>query len=113
MPELADILRAAGPAYRAARGERLLPSQRRAMADIVACRTAALGGSLYACDDCGTLDYSYHSCRNRHCPKCQQDRAQSWLTRLRARLLPCDHYLLTFTATGAARPRSRSSEAGL
>lgn len=97
MPELADIFRAAGPAYRAARQDRLLPSQRRAMADIAACRTAALGGSLYACDQCGALDYRYHSCRNRHCPKCQQDRAQQWLTRLRARLLPCDHYLLTFT----------------
>jgi hypothetical protein len=97
VPTLADIVRAAGPAYRAARGDRLLPSQRRALADIVACRTAALGGSLYACDDCGALDYRYHSCRNRHCPTCQQDRAQDWLTRLRARLVPCDHYLLTFT----------------
>jgi hypothetical protein len=97
VPTLADIVRAAGPAYRAARHDRLLPSQRRALADIVACRTAALGGSLYACDDCGGLDYRYHSCRNRHCPTCQQDRARDWLTRLRARLLPCDHYLLTFT----------------
>ncbi|MEX2284882.1 MAG: IS91 family transposase [Gemmatimonadota bacterium] len=97
MPALADIIRAAGPAYRAAHHDRLLPSQRRALHDIGACRTAALGGSLYACDQCGTLDYRYHSCRNRHCPTCQQDRAQDWLTRLRTRLLPCDHHLLTFT----------------
>ena len=110
MPELAYIFRAAGPAYREARADRLLPSQRRAMADIVACRTAALGGSLYACEQCGTLDYRYHSCRNRHCPKCQQDRAQSWFTRLRARLLPCDHYLLTFTIPQELRALARSHQ---
>ena len=110
MPTLADVVRAAGPAYRADRGDRLLPSQRRALADIAACRTAALGGSLYACDDCGALDYHYHSCRNRHCPTCQQDRAQDWLTRLRARLLPCDHYLLTFTLPHELRALARSHQ---
>jgi hypothetical protein len=110
VPTLADIVRAAGPAYRAARGDRLLPSQRRALADIVACRTAALGGSLYACDDCGALDYRYHSCRNRHCLTCQQDRAQDWLTRLRARLLPCDHYLLTFTLPHELRALAHSHQ---
>ncbi|MGH8846772.1 MAG: IS91 family transposase [Polaromonas sp.] len=97
MPALADIIRAVAPAYRAAHQDRLLPSQQRVLRDISACRTAALGGSLYACDQCGTLDYRYHSCCNRHCPTCQQDRAQDWLTRLRTRLLPCDHHLLTFT----------------
>src|SRR6185503_16428615 len=95
--ELADIVRAAGPAYVATHAGALLPSQRRALTDIVQCRTAALGGSLYRCADCGALDYRYHSCRNRHCPKCQADRAQQWLARVRQRLLPCDHYLLTFT----------------
>lgn len=109
MPELAEILRAAGPAYRTAHPD-LLPSQRRALADIVACRTAALGGSLYACDQCAALDYRYHSCRNRHCPKCQQDRAQMWLARVRARLLPCDHYLLTFTLPAELRSIARAHQ---
>ncbi len=95
--ELADIFRVAGPAYREAHAGRLLPSHGHAIDDIVRCRTAALGGSVYQCDACGTLDYAYHSCRNRHCPKCQEDRAQEWLTGVRARMLPCDHYLLTFT----------------
>jgi hypothetical protein len=108
MLELADIFRAAGPAYEQAHAGRLLPSHRRAMDDIVRCRTPALGGSLYACDDCGALDYAYHSCRNRHCPKCQEDRAHHWLTRLRARLLPCDHYLLTFTLPSQLRAVARS-----
>jgi hypothetical protein len=78
------------------------------MRDIAQCRTPALGGSVYQCDDCGTLDYSYHSCRNRHCPKCQDDRAQDWLDRLRVRLLPCGHYLITFTLPAVLRPLARS-----
>jgi len=101
--ELADIVRAAGPAYVATHAGALLPSQRRALTDIGQCRTAALGGSLYRCDDCGALAYRYHSCRNRHCPKCQADRAQQWLERVQERLLPCDHYLLTFTLPAQLR----------
>lgn len=85
MVELADIVRAAGPAYLAAHAGRLLPSQRRALADIAQCRTPALGGSRYRCDDCGALDYRYHSCRNRHCPTCQADRAQRWLESVQER----------------------------
>ena len=99
MVELADIIRAAGSACSHGRP----PAQQRALRDLVQCRTPALGGSLYQCDACGTLAYRYHSCRNRHCPKCQEDRAQDWLTRTRARLLPCDHYLLTFTLPAPLR----------
>jgi hypothetical protein len=88
----------------------MLPSHRRALHDIVSCRTSALGGSLYACDACGALQYRYHSCRNRHCPKCQEDRAQLWLERVRARLLPCDHYLLTFTLPQELRPIARAHQ---
>jgi len=105
--ELADIVRAAGPAYVATHAGELRPSQRRALTDIVQCRTAALGGSLYRCDDCGVLDYRYHSCRNRHCPKCQADRAQQWLAHVQERLLPCDHYLLTFTLPAQLRALAR------
>ncbi len=72
--------------------------------------TPALGGSLYQCDDCDALDYRYHSCRNRHCPKCQAERAQTWLERTRSRLLPCDHYLLTFTLPAQLRPVARSNQ---
>ena len=110
MLELADIFRAAGPAYARAHAGQLLPSHRRAMAEIVACRTPALGGSLYQCDACAALDYRYHSCRNRHCPKCQDDRAQQWLARVQTRLLPCDHYLLTFTLPSALRTVARSHQ---
>jgi hypothetical protein len=89
----------------------MLPAHRRAMDDIVACRTSALGGSLFVCDDCGALEYAYHSCRNRHCPKCQEERAQDWLDRVRQRLLPCDHYLLTFTLPQQLRAVARTHQA--
>lgn len=110
MVELADIFRRAEAAYRRAFHGRIPPSHLRAINDIVRCRTPALGGSVYACDDCGAKDYAYHSCRNRHCPKCQDDRAQTWLERLRARLLPCDHYLLTFTLPAELRTLARSHQ---
>ena len=110
MVELADIVRAAGPAFRATHAGALLPSQRRALTDIARCRTAALGGSLYRCDDCGALGYRYHSCRHPHCPKCQGDRAQRWLARVRERLLPCEHYLLTFTLPSQLRAVARRQQ---
>ena len=110
MLELAEIVRVAGPAYAQAHAEQMRPSHRRAMHDIVACRTPALDGSLSRCDDCGALDFAYHSCRNRHCPTCQDDRAQHWLERQRARLLPCDHYLLTFTLPHQLRAVARAHQ---
>src|SRR6266446_5106969 len=87
MIEVADILRLQGPAYRQA--HRLLPSQQKVLEDLVRCRTAACGGQLYRCDHCGQEHYSYHSCRNRHCPKCHREQTERWLTHHRARLLPC------------------------
>jgi hypothetical protein len=108
--ELADILRAAGPAYVRTHAGGLSPAQRRALRDIGQCRTPALGGSLYRCDACGALEYRSHSCRNRHCPKCQADRAQVWRARVQARLLPCDYYLLTFTLPAQLRAIARDHQ---
>lgn len=110
MTTLAEICRAAGPAYLETRGGAVLPSQRRALADIAACRTPELGGSLYVCHNCGRLEYAYHSCRNRHCPACQGDEARAWADRLQERLLPCGYFLLTFTLPQELRPVARSHQ---
>jgi hypothetical protein len=107
MVALADIVRAAGPAYLQGHAGGLLASQRRALSDIAACRTAALGGTVSRCDTCGAVRYHYHSCRNRHCPTCQEDRAHDWLARTRARLLPGNHFLLTFTLPHQLRAVAR------
>jgi Putative transposase/Transposase zinc-binding domain len=95
--EVADIIRRHATALRARLGSRLLPAQARALRDLVGCRTAACGGQLTQCTACGRQVYRYHSCRNRHCPKCGGDQTTRWLERHRARLLPCPHYLITVT----------------
>ncbi|MCK5133699.1 MAG: transposase zinc-binding domain-containing protein, partial [Candidatus Sabulitectum sp.] len=61
------------------------------------CRTPVLGGNLYTCPSCGKSHYSYHSCGNRHCPKCGNDDATRWVAKQSARIpaVPC--FLLTFT----------------
>jgi hypothetical protein len=105
--ELAEVFRRYGPAYQAKYGARMLPSHRRALRDIERCRTPALGGHIYTCSDCGQTAYVYHSCRNRHCPKCQQDKAQAWLDQQRDLLLPVPYFLLTFTLPAALRPIAR------
>jgi hypothetical protein len=93
--ELADIVRAHGTAFRAA--QRLCGVQHRALRAIERCRTAALGGELHACDACGARRYVYHSCRNRHCPKCQTRAKERWLAARRSELLPVPYYHLVFT----------------
>ena len=103
MTTLGEIVRQYGPAYRAQEGEQLLPSQLAALQAIEQCRTEALGGHVYACPTCGTRRYSYHSCRNRHCPTCQHDAAQTWLERQQELLLPVPYFLVTFTLPSELR----------
>ena len=110
MVELAEIFRLHGPAYRAKFGSRMLPSHLRAMQDIEQCRTAALGGQLYYCQQCQAERYSYHSCKNRHCPKCQNDSANQWLAEQQDLLLPIHHFLVTFTLPAELRPLARARQ---
>jgi len=108
--ELADIFHRYGPAYRQKYANRLLPSHRRVMRAIEQCRTEALGGQVYTCPNCGEVRYSYHSCRNRHCPKCQNQRTQEWLEAQQDLLLPVPYFMLTFTLPAALRPLARSHQ---
>ena len=100
---LAEIVRRHGAEYKAEYGQQILPSQRRALRDILACRTEAMGGHLYACPDCGEQRYQYHSCRNRHCPQCQHDAGQIWLAKQKVLQLPVPYFLLTFTLPAELR----------
>jgi transposase-like zinc-binding protein/putative transposase len=99
--EVADIFRASGPAYRAREGRHLSLGQLRVMSAIEACRTAALGGHVTRCEDCGHIDIAYNSCRNRHCPKCQAAASYAWLEARRAELLPVPYYHVVFTLPAA------------
>ena len=93
--ELAQVFARHGAAFQAA--NRLVPVQYRAMRAIATCRTEALGGHIERCDACAALRYHYHSCRNRHCPKCQTLAKERWLAARRAELLPVPYFHLVFT----------------
>src|SRR6266404_4115469 len=110
MLEVAEIFRLHGPDYRAKFGARMLPSHRRAMQDIEQCRTAALGGQVYFCDQCKEQRYSYHSCQNRHCPKCGNEQASDWLDQQQNLLLPVPYFLVTFTLPAELRALARSNQ---
>lgn len=110
MLEVAEIFRLHGPAYREKFGDRMLPSHRRAMQDIENCRTESLGGQVYFCKQCQAQRYSYHSCKNRHCPKCQNEQANDWLAAQQSLLLPVTHFLVTFTLPAELRVLARSHQ---
>ena len=95
--EVADIFRAAGPAYRAAHAGHLSLAQLKVMSAIEHCRTAALGGHVEACEDCGQWRIAYNSCRNRHCPKCRGAATRTWLAEREADLLPVGYFHVVFT----------------
>jgi hypothetical protein len=95
--EVADIFRAAGPAYRADHAGHLSLHQLKVMSAIEHCRTAALGGHVEACAECGHQRIAYNSCRNRHCPKCQGAAARAWLAEREADLLPVGYFHVVFT----------------
>jgi hypothetical protein len=95
--EVAHIFRAAGPVYRAAHAGHLGLHQLKVMSAIEHCRTAALGGHVEACEDCGHWRIAYNSCRNRHCPRCQGAAARTWLEAREADLLPVGYFHVVFT----------------
>jgi hypothetical protein len=92
---LADVLRRHGPAYLAAHP--LSAAKAKVWCAILACRTAALGGHVQTCNACGTTRHVYHSCRNRHCPRCQTRTKEAWLSARQREVLPVPYFHLVFT----------------
>src|SRR5690242_11957733 len=95
--EVADVFRRHGAAYREAHAGHLSRGQRRVMGAIETCRSAALGGHVEQCNDCGQLRIAYNSCRNRHCPKCQGLARAQWLAERQSELLPVPYFHVVFT----------------
>ena len=108
--DLGEVFRRYGPAYRERFGERMPASHRQALHDIAACRTEALGGHVYQCPACEEVVYSYHSCRNRHCPQCQHAATEAWLDKQQQWLLPTSYFLVTFTLPAAMREVARRQQ---
>ena len=101
--EVADVFRCYGTEYLQKFGERMPPTHRRAFKDILRCRTPAMGGHVFECNHCGRLQYAYHSCRNRSCPKCHKSDIQAWLQGRQKELLPVPYYHVIFTLTHELR----------
>ena len=95
--EVADVFREYGQTYRQAYGSSISLEQRRAMRAIEVCRTDVLGGHVDRCDQCGHQVISYNSCRNRHCPKCQNIEKALWREARRCEVLPVEYYHVVFT----------------
>jgi len=91
------VFRHFGPAFRDQNGASLSTARRRAMFAIESCRTAALGGHVEACGDCGHQRVSYNSCRNKSCPKCQGLARAQWLADRQAELLDVPYFHIVFT----------------
>ena len=83
---------------------RLSPAQGKVCHRIKMCRTKALGGQLVHCDHCGFEQHRYHSCRNRHCPKCQYKASQQWCDQQRRQVLPVNYFHVVFTLPHAINP---------
>jgi hypothetical protein len=107
---LADIFGKHGAEYLTQYGKEMLPSHRQTMRDIMLCRTQHLGGHTWWCSHCGEYHYSYHSCKNRHCPQCQNEKAEEWLEKQREKLLPVEYFLATFTLPDSLRRLVRSHQ---
>ena len=106
--ELADIFKKHGPEYKLTHS--LNAQQAKVIGSITKCRTAALGGHLCACTECGCTKVFYNSCRDRHCPKCQSLATERWLLKRRAELLPVRHFHVVFTIPPALHNLFRYNE---
>ena len=93
--ELADIFRSHANTF--LQNHKLCPEQLKAINDIMQCRTAALGGHIDYCENCGYITQSYNSCRNRNCPKCQFVKKAQWVDKLAANIPPVKNFHVVFT----------------
>ncbi|MEA3070895.1 MAG: hypothetical protein QOD29_2341 [Alphaproteobacteria bacterium] len=109
--EVADVFHHHGAAWRRANAGHVSLDQLKVMSAIEHCRSAALGGHVERCEDCGHSRIAYNSCRNRHCPKCQGVAARDWLAAREADLLPVGYFHLVFTLPAEIAPIAYQNKA--
>ena len=109
--EVADIFHRHGADWRRANAGHVSLEQLQVMAAIEQCRSAAFGGHVERCEDCGHSRIAYNSCRNRHCPKCQGAAAQDWLAAREADLLPVGYFHVVFTLPAEIAPIAYQNKA--
>jgi len=107
---IADVFRRFADGYLSAHGATMPASHRRAITDILACRTEVLGGHRWRCDQCCREVFSYHSCRNRSCPTCHGAQTTRWLTARKAEMLPTHYFHVTVTVPQELRALLRANQ---
>ena len=93
--QVADILRNHTADYQKAYP--LWPDHKKIVSALLNCRTEKLGGRIERCDNCAALRVVYHSCRNRHCPRCQHIPREQWLEKRKQEILPVSYFHVVFT----------------
>lgn len=109
---VAEVIERFAPAFWRRYGDRITVDQRRALQNILQCRTEALGGHRYECA-CGHTHHAYHSCNHRLCPRCGAAETETWVAKQLGKLLPVPYYLVTFTLPQALRPVMRGNRQAL
>jgi len=93
--ELAEIIHRFGGEFEAKHSPNSYV--RRTLSALKRCRTSSLGGHVDKCDECGHIRISYNSCRNRHCPKCQNTQREAWVENRKQDLIPVPYFHVVFT----------------
>jgi Putative transposase/Transposase zinc-binding domain len=104
MGRLQDLFRRHGPAYLERFAGAMPKAHKKVISAIMGCRTEAAGRAVYVCETCGQRHVLPRCCGDRHCPCCQGAKGRIWLERQRARQMPGEHFMLTFTVPEALRP---------
>ncbi|MEA3272564.1 MAG: IS91 family transposase [Patescibacteria group bacterium] len=110
MMDVATIFRSYFGDYVKRFGTRIPSFHLKAVNAIMQCRTRAMGGEVYYCKLCRQHHYAYHSCKNRHCPKCGNNKSQKWVEKQKQKMLPVDYFMVTFTIPQQLRFVCRSNQ---
>lgn len=110
MSDIQKIFQLYGQQYLALYGDRMPQVHKKAMQDIIDCRSGSFGTIVYGCHDCGAIQPIPCCCGNRHCPTCQHDKTDQWLHKQMEKLLPTHYFLLTITLPQGLREVARSHQ---
>ena len=110
MSAIQKIFQTYGPQYLALYAHRMPQIHKKAIQDIMDCRSGAFGAIAYGCHDCRTIQLIACCCGNRHCPTCQHDKTDQWLSKQMEKLLPAHYFLLTITLPQGLRQVARSHQ---
>jgi len=108
--EIADIFHQYFDKYLTKFGDKIPSNHLKTASDIMTCRTRVKGGEVHYCVNCKTFHYSYHSCKNRHCPKCGSKDSEKWIEKQKEKLLPVKYFMVTFTVPQELRFITRSNQ---